>query len=273
MTDNQRIVKSIAKLLAGIIIILMIVGVVSFIFRVANLISYYTDNESSPETSIIYADEENSIKSMSIDIEASSLTIKKGDYLFVESNNKRVVSKERNGTLYISESGSDWIVKSNNIKIVICIPENMSFEEIELNTGASVVNVEKLCTDRIDIELGAGKVTFDTLISAKQTSIDGGAGNFTVHGGSLKNLEIDWGVGNAEITAEILGSSEIDSGVGNLELNLIGTVESYKIYADKGLGNFTVDGKSISDGDVIGNGSNVIDIDSGVGNINVCFVK
>ena len=273
MTDNQRIVKNIAKLLAGIIIILIVIGVVSFVFKIAYLVSYFTGTEGDSKVSTIYSNDENTVKSMSIDIDSSYLTIKTGDSLSVESNSKKVTVKERNGILYVSDPSSNWIVKSNNIKVIIYNPNDMIFDEIELDTGAAVVDIDRLTAERLDIDLGAGKVTIGSLTSTKQTAIDGGAGNFEIQGGSLNDLEIDWGVGNAEITAEILGRSEIDSGVGNLDLDLIGTADDYKIRANKGLGNFTVDGKSISDGDVIGSGSNVIDIDCGVGNINVSFVK
>ena len=40
---------------------------------------------------------------------------------------------------------------------------------------------------------------------------------------------------------------------------------------DKGVGDATVDGESISDDSVYGSGSNVIDIDGGIGSIHINF--
>lgn len=80
-------------------------------------------------------------------------------------------------------------------------------------------------------------------------------------------------VGKFTLEAAILGNSKIDHGVGSITLNLIGAKEEYKIHVDKGIGTITIDNKNINDNQIIGNGINKIDIDGGIGNMDINFNK
>ena len=89
---------------------------------------------------------------------------------------------------------------------------------------------------------------------------------------TLNNLNLNLGVGNANIEASILKNSKIDCGVGNLDMTLNGNKEKYKIKAETGLGKMEIDGKRISkENFTYLNGENEIQIDGGMGNINVYF--
>ena len=52
---------------------------------------------------------------------------------------------------------------------------------------------------------------------------------------------------------------------------MFGKKEEYRTKINKGLGNVTVDGKKVSDNEVVGNGENKIDIDGGIGEIKIDF--
>ena len=84
-------------------------------------------------------------------------------------------------------------------------------------------------------------------------------------------MNFDIGVGTTEITTRITGTSEINTGVGKLELNLIGSIDDYKIKVNKGIGNVEINNKTAVDGEIVGTGSNYIDIDGGIGKVNVIF--
>ena len=88
---------------------------------------------------------------------------------------------------------------------------------------------------------------------------------------SIDGLEFDIGVGNVDISAALTGKSDIDCGVGKLDLTLSGAKTDYSVKADKGLGSFTVDGSSVSDGETVGSGANEVRISSGVGAVTVKF--
>ena len=63
----------------------------------------------------------------------------------------------------------------------------------------------------------------------------------------------------------------MDLGVGESNITLIGSKEDYKLDLEKGLGNISVDGANVSDYGSSGNGTNKVEINGGVGSINVEF--
>ena len=89
----------------------------------------------------------------------------------------------------------------------------------------------------------------------------------------INDLDLDMGVGEINLTSSLTGKNEINAGVGNLNIDLQGERESYKIQADKGLGAIKIDGKEISNGETFGNGENYIEVDGGIGNIDIDFTN
>ena len=110
----------------------------------------------------------------------------------------------------------------------------------------------------------SGEIT----IYVPSADIDGGVGVIDAIDTTLSSLELDAGVGSVSIDGEILGRSTIDGGIGEINLNL-SNESLYKFIVDKGLGDITVNGTSISG--TYGNGENVIDIDNGIGSVNITF--
>lgn len=61
--------------------------------------------------------------------------------------------------------------------------------------------------------------------------------------------------------------------MGKTELTLIGREEDYRLRIDKGIGSVTLDGRSLSDGESVGSGATLIEIDSGVGAVEMKIVE
>ena len=101
------------------------------------------------------------------------------------------------------------------------------------------------------------------------TKIEGGAGKIVIRDGRMNNLNLDIGAGSVEVTGWILGDSEIDSGVGKLVVNLTGVVDDYQISLDKGIGAIKYNNLEVSKNRVIGTGRNKLEIDGGIGTIDV----
>ena len=91
--------------------------------------------------------------------------------------------------------------------------------------------------------------------------------------GTIGYLDFNMGVGEVNITSKIIGVNEIDAGIGSLNLNLIGSLDDYKIKIEKGLGSAIVNGNNISRDEIVGIGDNFIDIDGGVGEIKVKIIS
>ena len=147
----------------------------------------------------------------------------------------------------------------------------MIFEKIVIKTGAGLVEAEVLNTEDLELSIGAGRVSVDKLSVLDEADIESGAGELIVNDGTIYNLDAEMGVGKASIRAQFIGENDIESGIGELELILLGGKESYKIKADVGIGEFRFDGDVIVKDKTVGNGSNVMSVESGIGSVKISF--
>ena len=178
----------------------------------------------------------------------------------------------RKWRLYINEK-SHKLWERDKGDVYITIPDNKEFEFISLEAGAGSISIDKFNTDILMLDLGTGKTTIKDLIVRKRADIDGGAGNIEIKKSTINNLDIDIGVGNIDITSTLTGENDIDSGIGNLTLNLKKSLEEYKFTFDKAIGNVKINDKKIKDIEYNNNGDNIIDIDGGIGNINIYTIE
>ena len=208
---------------------------------------------------------------LDIEISAAELKIIRGDALLVKSNIKKLEVYVNDGCLNIKEDTGPQIFGSNYVGALleITLPEDISFGKAEIETGAGVVEIESLTASYLKMLLGAGKVTIKELTASASADIDGGAGELNILGGSLKDLDFDMGVGEFNLKSKLLGSCDLDMGVGEANLTLIGTPDDYKIDFSTGLGSVRYNGDDVENGQIIGNGGTKIDIDGGVGAVNV----
>ena len=89
----------------------------------------------------------------------------------------------------------------------------------------------------------------------------------------LNNLILEVGVGELDLTAALLGKSKLSFGVGKSNLTLIGSKDMYKIDIENGLGSITVDGKTVTNFGSSGNGQNYIEVEGGVGTVDIAFMS
>ena len=77
------------------------------------------------------------------------------------------------------------------------------------------------------------------------------------------------GVGNLIINSTLTGNNMIDAGVGKLDINLQNKKENYTFKVSKGIGSIKLNNDEIKDNETVGNGINIIDINGGIGSINI----
>ena len=182
-------------------------------------------------------------------------------------NEKEIINK------YEEKLNQTIIVKNNESLVTVSVGKLSSgFECFDLNElvidgGSGEIKIEDIIADRLELDLGAGLIEIASSTFYK-ADIDGGVGVIDAIDTTLSSLELDAGVGSVSIDGEILGRSTIDGGIGEINLNL-SNESLYKFIVDKGLGDITVNGTSISG--TYGNGENVIDIDNGIGSVNITF--
>ena len=155
---------------------------------------------------------------------------------------------------------------------VFVVPEDYEFTKVKIDAGAGSVYISKLTADTLDFNIGAGKTIMEEVTINKKTEIDTGAGSVEITKSSFHNLDLDLGAGKFQFEGTITGDSEVDCGVGSSSFKLSGKKDDYKLKLEKGVGSLNYDGESVSNG-TYGDGDNFIDIDGGVGSINIRFAE
>lgn len=265
MTYWQKAIKYMAIVFA----ICLIVSIIGGIMSAVGVVGGFIESDATVDTIKSYSVSQD-ITSLKIDINAADFNVAVGDEFAVESNLKELTVKESNGCLTIIED-KKWGRDYNKAVLTLYIPQNVVFQNAEVETGAGRVTVDSLSADKLNLELGAGEVKITELNATQKAEIDGGAGKISINSGSLNNLDFDMGVGELNLTSSILGNSELDCGVGEVNVNLTNTADGYKIYTSKGIGAVSIDGQSISDDSAYGDGENIIKLNCGVGSVKVDF--
>lgn len=224
------------------------------------------------------------VKSLDIDITAGDLEILRGKDFLVEAND---VSKEfnmdlsRDGTLKIRERQRGisflWFNfnVNNNIstKIQVYIPENYKLNTTSIDAGAGKLAIEELNTEKLRISAGAGKIDGYNIV-ADNATIDGGVGSFNMENVTFNDMDLNCGVGKVFLEGVFEGDNKIDCGVGDLDIEIRGNIDDYNIKIDNGLGQVRLNGERISrEYRKNNNKFDSLDIDGGVGSVDITFVE
>lgn len=214
------------------------------------------------------------IHSLDIQIGAADFIIEHGDRFSAESNLNHLSVSEQNGVLTIIEGNHNQIgINYTDAVLKLCVPSDIVFESVAITTDAANLTADSLSTNYLEMDLGAGKVQFGCLNAYANSDIEGGTGQITIENGILNDLALEMGVGELNLTAALLGNSNLSFGVGKSNLTLIGNKDAYKIDIENDLGNITVDGKTVTDFSNSGNGQNYIEIEGGIGNVDIVFMS
>ena len=268
MNSVQKVIKYLALAFAILLTVSIIGGIITGLTGISYVLSG-KNNNTVGEMQIYPIEGE--ISSLSVTLSGAEFKINTADKFSVESNHKYISVKDNNGKLCISETKKLFAVSPKGATVILNVPENFVFNEATIDTGAGKVEIETLSCDVLKLSLGAGKADIKNLTANSRADIDGGAGKLSIDGGKLCNLNLDMGVGKLMLKSRIEGKSDLDYGVGETNLTLLGSREDYKIELDKGIGEAKLAGEDMKDDFVYGTGENTIEIDGGIGSINIDF--
>lgn len=273
MTTAQKVIKYLAIAFAIFLIVTIISSILTGLFVLSGILGLKKHSESElPSGEMIATNFENGdITTLEIDLAFTNLTIKTGEFIKTDTDNSNITCKIENKNLQIKEKNQKWFSNHEKKELILYLPDGIKFEKVKIATGAGKIDIESLNTQKLTFELGAGETEIQNLKITKECKINGGAGKMSIFAGAINDLDLDMGIGEVNVTAILNGKSKIDAGVGNLNINLQGEKDSYKIQADKGLGSIKIDRKEITDGEIFGDGENYIEVDGGVGNIDIDF--
>lgn len=285
MKEFQKIIKY-AAIAFGLYLAISIIGgiiaIIVSIFTGFYGISYLTDSLNdtinSDDTSIERNDENQEVEEfskMKLDISASNLTIKlEGNSYKVETyqipKNTKIESKD--GILEI-KSNKKLNKSDSKSSITIYLPEGVELEEADIQVGAGIVDIAGLIAKNVEFNFGAGNVNMQNITVKNNAKIECGAGQAIIKNSELANANIEAGVGKLVYSGDLTGNTQIDCGVGDVELELTGDAEKYAIHTEKGIGDIKINDSSIANDSTIGNGENKIDIEGGVGNVDIRISK
>lgn len=267
MTTLQKVIKYLAMAFAIFLTVSIIGGILSAVGLFGGLFAWDAATEEMKTYAVT-----SEIHNLNIKINAADLYIKEGDAFSVESNLKYLKVEEKDDVLIIEET-KKFTGSYNDAVLTIYVPARTVFDKTNLTTGAGRLTIENLSSGTLDFVLGAGDVSIKSLIATKSADIDGGAGRITIAGGALKDLDLEMGVGQLNLTSALTGDCQMDLGIGESNITLIGEKDDYKLDLERGLGNITVDGNAVSDFGSSGNGTNRVEINGGIGAINVKFME
>lgn len=266
MTTAQRIIKYCAIAFALFLAISIIGGIVSAVAGISG-IDWEDDVVGEMQTYPVNG----AVERLEIDLGGAQITIKEGDAFSVASDHKHLKIENEDGLLRIGEESHGVSFHSAAPHMELTIPADFTFDRAEISAGAGTMKIDALAAEKLSLDLGAGEVKIDRLVASGGAKINGGAGELDIGGGELANLDLNLGVGEVNLESRLTGDCDIDHGVGELNLTLLGTAEDYRVTLDKGVGEATLDGEKMRDGETYGSGANTIRIDGGVGELKVAF--
>lgn len=237
MTSSQKVIKAVAIALAVLIIATIINGV--FI-----LVSSLSKNDNTKTFEKNITEKINNIK---IDVDYANIELKKGNNLAIDAQNvsEKLIVQEMQDTLTIKERKTQIFSNKKKENITITIPNELSYLEINMDAG------------KLDI----------SDITSNKTKIDAGAGKVKVVSAIFKDLELDLGAGKFYYDGYLKGNCKIEQGLGEITLNL--KDNDYTFIAEKGLGSIKINNESYKEVATKYNGTNIINIEGGIGNIDV----
>ncbi len=267
MKGIQKVIKYIAIALAMFIIINICGGILFGLSMIAAIFGL-DEGEDIPESErITQLEDIKQIKKLDIEIKFAKLSIKHGDMFKVEANDKNIYCNKSGDSIQIRDKNNS--LRSKNKEVIIYIPDDFVFEDVNIIAGAGKVDVEFLLAKNLSFDIGAGSAVVKELTVLEKAKINGGAGNFEIRSGSMNNLELNVGAGKTEVESEILGNSKIEAGIGKLDLHLIG--DDYRIETENGIGVVKINGDTVTRESKYGDGNNLLKVEGGIGSIDINF--
>ncbi len=271
MSGIQKVIKY-SALAFAVSLIVMIISAILFGINSAYNVFISTDNNESNNKDIVDLNVPiKDIFNLEIDLDVTNLTIKEGESLKVETNNKYIKTNQNGNILSIKEKDKNLFASDNGGELIIYVPKDYIFNKVEIDMGAGKLNIHDLTSRELELDLGAGKSIINNLDVLNSATLDGGVGSIDIIGGVINNMKLEVGVGNINLDSIITGSSYINAGVGKLYLNILDSFDNYRVSINKGLGSAELNGSKMEDNVVYGTGYNIINIDGGIGSISVKF--
>lgn len=197
--------------------------------------------------------------SLDIEFAAGTFDIYYDDVEEIQIQHKNIEhlsTKVENGVLKIREELEISISDTKDRNLTVIIPKDWSFEEVDLEMGASLANIDGLKGKEIKITIGAGQANIANIIAEK--------------------LEMEVGAGEAEVAELTVDELDLEVGMGQVNIGLNGVQNDYNCSVECGMGNVVVGHHSYGGLGAEHHGENHhatkrIDVECGMGEVQINF--
>ncbi len=252
MNGLQKVIKYCAMAFAVFLsvvilgtIISVVVGVTTGIAGVNFLLEGDKERINLSEEYTLEEARELGITSILVDCSAE-IVVQPGDELSIEAVDvtEDYEIRQNNGRFSIVQDRPEikigfWFDDiSEQEKVVVTIPAELSMEKIEIKSGSGEVTVKDLMTENfimlenLSIDSGSGRVILEN-VDADRLYVDSGSGMVTLAGARLSETEINSGSGGVAIDASALGKLLLNTGSGGVHMD---NVEARDAEVDTGSG-------------------------------------
>lgn len=218
------------------------------------------------------------VKKMEIAIGAGELKIEEKE--LADGNIEISVTGLGEWEYYVDEdtlcmNAFDEVIQTMNVgEITIAIPKDSYFEEVDIQVGAGVLELEDVDAKELETKIGAGEAVMRR-VTAEEFSAEVNAGNLKAKEMSSVNAELSVDLGECVYEGSISGNLEADCDMGNLDIALTGSESDHNYVIECDAGNIDIGERSVSGVSaekVIDNGmASNFEIKCGLGNITVDF--
>lgn len=180
------------------------------------------------------------------------------------------------GIWYIKDSllGSGSVHSDYSPDIVITIPEDASFEQMDIYLAAGRMDADKLTAQELSLEVDAGSLKVLHLTAEEMLAVENGAGEIKLYDVTASDLTVNQGVGAIDITGAVTGNNVIKGGIGEIKLTLTNRERvdfNYKVTG--GLGEVEI-GDMVLHGDSTNlsydrDSADYFEIDCGIGRVEI----
>lgn len=138
--------------------------------------------------------------------------------------------------------------------LTIQIPKKHSLRSMALYIGAGILEADDIRVSELEIGVGAGEAN--------------------IHQFTVNSLEVNVGAGEADLTGTAVEEAAIECGIGKVNYQAIGSQEEYSYDVEVGAGVVSIgdeDYSGLMNNKKIMNGGPLMEIECGIGEVNVTF--
>lgn len=186
---------------------------------------------------------------------------KEDNQLIIETNPKDVIKiKTQN------EDSKD----ENRVSI---FKDGQSLNDADITLGVGLLNSTNLKTKDLKLKIGVGEIKINGLEVKDEAKLETGVGAVAIQNANIRDLELKAGVGDVTIEGVLTGETVLETGIGQVTLRIHGDINDYRFTLDKNISTLTINGEPYENLTLSNNGPHVIEIDDGVGKVNVEFIN